>query len=80
MSTFTVEPQIVDVLDRLVAAGHFSSRRDALVEAVTMLDDREAAFADLDRALTRAIASADAGHCIAIDDAERFLTARYRSA
>lgn len=62
-----------DVLERyvtdLVESGRYSSRSEILREGMKLFKEREARLAQLDAALARGIADADAGRVTPIDEA-----------
>jgi antitoxin ParD1/3/4 len=71
--------QLEEFVANLVASGRYRSKREVLQEGVRLIQEREAQLADLDAALERGIADADAGRVK--PEAEVFdrLEAKYRA-
>ncbi|GGK49699.1 ribbon-helix-helix domain-containing protein [Salinarimonas ramus] len=73
-----VEPRVAEALDQLVRTGRFGSRDAILQEGLRLVQGREAKLAELDAAIARSLAEADAGLGIPADEVFADLKARYR--
>jgi len=67
------------LVDRLLKSGRFRTRTEVLREGMRLLDDREARLAELDAAIERGIADADAGRVHGIDEVRLEMRARYQA-
>lgn len=78
-----VEADLGDVLERyvsdLVDSGRYRSRNEVLREGMKLFKERETRLAQLDAALARGIADADAGRVTPIDEAFDEIRAELRS-
>jgi len=63
----------------LVASGRYRSKREVLQEGVRLVQEREARLADLDAAIARGIADADAGRVKPAAEVFDRLEAKYRA-
>jgi antitoxin ParD1/3/4 len=81
MMTITVEPgdELEEFITNLVASGRYRSKREVLQEGVRLVQKREAQLADLDAAITRGIAAADAGRVRPAAEVFDRLEAKYRA-
>jgi antitoxin ParD1/3/4 len=82
-ATVGVDNELTDELDafvtRLVASGRYGSKREVLLEGVRLVQEREAQLADLDAAIARGIADADAGRVKPAAEVFDRLEAKYRA-
>jgi antitoxin ParD1/3/4 len=68
-----------NTVSKLVAKGSYDSRRDVLREGVRLVEARDKASAQIEAALQRGIADAEAGRVSPAEDVFARLEARYRS-
>ena len=73
-------PKLEAVVDDLVKYGRYGSKSEVLREGVRLVQEREAALAELDASLLEAIAQIEAGKGIPIDEAFETLRQRYKPA
>ena len=71
--------QLEEFVANLVASGRYRSKREVLQEGVRLIQEREAQLADLDAALARSIADADAGRVKPAAEVFDRLEAKYRA-
>jgi antitoxin ParD1/3/4 len=71
--------ELEEFVTRLVASGRYRSKRDVLQEGVRLVQEREAQLADLDAAIARGIANADAGRVKLAAEVFDRLEAKYRA-
>jgi antitoxin ParD1/3/4 len=67
------------VVDDLVKNGRYNSKSEVLREGVRLVQEREAAFAELKAKIDAGIADADAGRVRPADEVFAELRARYRA-
>ncbi len=67
------------VVDDLVRNGRYHSKSEVLREGVRLVQEREAALAEFDASISRAIADAEAGRVTPAEEVFARLRARYRS-
>ena len=77
MTTLELGAETDETLDRLMQAGRFASRENAVAEALALLEQSEAAWAELDEALMQGIRSADAGRLIPAHEVADEMRRRY---
>jgi antitoxin ParD1/3/4 len=68
-----------EFVTHLVASGRYRSKREVLQEGVRLVQEREAQLADLDAAIARGIADADAGQVKPTTEVFDRLEAKYRA-
>jgi antitoxin ParD1/3/4 len=61
--------QLEGVVEKLVKNGRYNSKSEVLREGVRLVQEREARLAELEAALARGIADAEAGRVIPMDEA-----------
>jgi antitoxin ParD1/3/4 len=66
-------------ITNLVASGRYGSKREVLQEGVRLVQEREALLVDLDAAIARGIADADAGRVKPAAEVFDRLEAKYRA-
>jgi len=71
--------QLEEFVANLVASGRYRSKREVLQEGVRLIQEREAQLADLDAAIARGIADADAGRVKPAAEVFDRLEAKYRA-
>lgn len=71
--------QLEEFVADLVASGRYKSKREVLQEGVRLIQEREARLADLDAAIARGIADADAGRVKPAAEVFDRLEAKYRA-
>jgi antitoxin ParD1/3/4 len=71
--------ELEEVVTNLVTSGRYRSMREVLQEGVRLVQEREAQLADLDAAIARGIASADAGRIKPAAEVFDRLEAKYRA-
>ena len=76
-----ISAELGDVLEQavteLVATGRYNSKSEVLREGVRLVQEREAAFRELDASVRAAIAEADAGKFLSEEEVFDMLEARY---
>jgi antitoxin ParD1/3/4 len=81
--TVAANDELTDELEEfvtaLVASGRYRSKREVLQEGVRLVQEREARLADLDAAIARGIADADAGRVKPAAEVFDRLEAKYRA-
>jgi antitoxin ParD1/3/4 len=71
--------QLDEFVANLVASGRYKSKREVLQEGVRLVQEREGRLADLDAAIARGIADADAGRVKPAAEVFDRLEAKYRA-
>jgi antitoxin ParD1/3/4 len=71
--------QLEEFVAHLVASGRYRSKSEVLREGVRLIQEREAQLADLDAAIARGIADADAGRVKPAAEVFDRLEAKYRA-
>jgi antitoxin ParD1/3/4 len=66
-----------DVMERLMASGHFASKNDLLMEGLRLVEKREKAQDDLEAALQRGIDDMEAGRVHDADEVFDMLEKRF---
>jgi antitoxin ParD1/3/4 len=81
MMTINVElgDELEEFITDLVASGRYKSTREVLQEGVRLVQEREAQLANLDAAIARGIAAADAGRVKPAAEVFDRLEAKYRA-
>lgn len=69
--------QLEAFVAKLVESGRYNSKSDVLREGVRLIQDREARLAELDDAIVRGIAEADAGRVTPIAEVFDRLETKY---
>lgn len=67
------------VVEDLVRNGRYNSKSEVLREGVRLVQEREAAFAELKRKIDEGVAAANRGDVMPIEEVFDELLARYRS-
>lgn len=76
-SSTNLGKHLEDYVDELVHAGRYRSRDDVLREGLRLLQIKERRLAELDAALAKGIADADAGRVIPADDVLAYFEEKY---
>ena len=71
--------QLEQFVADLVASGRYSSKNEVLQEGVRLIQEREAALADLDASIARGLADAEAGRGKPAAEVFDRLEAKYRA-
>jgi antitoxin ParD1/3/4 len=79
MAASELGKQLEEFVANLVASGRYRSKREVLQEGVRLIQEREAQLADLDAAIARGIADADAGRVKPAAEVFDRLEAKYRA-
>ena len=72
--------QLEDYIDELVKSGRYESRDDVLQQGVRLLQVQERRKAELDAALDRGLAQAEAGLGTPVDEVLAYYEAKYAGA
>ena len=71
--------KLESTVSKLVSKGRYNSKSEVLREGVRLVEEREKRLAELDAALARGMADADAGRVSPAEDVFDRLEARYRN-
>ena len=72
-------PRLESYVAELVTSGRFESRTDVLREGIRLVEEREKRLADLDAAIDRGLADADAGRVTPVEKVARRLADKYQA-
>ena len=71
--------RLEDIVNQLVSTGRYNSKSEVLREGVRLVQEREAAFAELKAKIDEGIAAADRGDVRPAEEVFAELRARYRA-
>jgi antitoxin ParD1/3/4 len=78
-SSVDLGKRLESTVSRLIAKGRYNSKSEVLREGVRLVEEREKRLAELDAALRRGIADAEAGRVRPAEEVFDRLEARYRN-